>query len=354
MDIMKELEAMAPHIDKAIAKYLPKKYSKDSLQFTLGKPSYSYNAEAPNKAVAEPVWDLLGRGGKRWRPCLMLLVCEAFSGDWKKYVDFAVIPEVIHDGTLIVDDIEDGSELRRGKLCVHKIYGTDVAINTGNAMYFLPLLVLLKNKNRLSEKQLLKAYEIYAQEMINVSFGQAMDIAWHNGMASANSITEDEYLQMCAYKTGTLARMAARLGALIGGADDAATEKIGRLAESIGVAFQIQDDILNLIPQKGWGKETGEDITEGKRTLLVIHTLKKSGKKEQKRLIAILDMHTKDKALLEEAIGIIKKCGAIDCARAKAADMVKKAWADASAALPEGRGKEKIRALADFLVERKI
>ncbi|MBI5346992.1 MAG: polyprenyl synthetase family protein [Candidatus Aenigmarchaeota archaeon] len=353
MDIMKVLKDMSPEIDRAIEKYIPRKYDKKRLEFALGKPSYKYNMDAPNKAVAKPIWNLLDRGGKRWRPCLMMFVCEAFSGEWKRFVDFAVIPEVIHNGTLLVDDIEDGSELRRGKPCVHKIFGEDVAINAGNAMYFLPLLVLMKNRSRLDKDRIIRAYEIYTQEMINISFGQAMDIAWHKGIANADSITEEEYLQMCAYKTGTLARMAAKLGALISGADEDAMEKIGRLAESIGVAFQIQDDILNIAPSEGWGKETGEDITEGKRTLLVIHTLKKAGK-DKKRLLKILTMHTKDKKTIEEAISLIKKHGSIDYATVAAKKIVTEAWKDANAVLPEGRAKDKIKALADFSIEREV
>jgi geranylgeranyl diphosphate synthase type I len=95
------------------------------------------------------------------------------------FVDFAIIPEVIHNGTLMVDDIEDSSEFRRGKPCTYKIYGLDIAINAGNAMYYLPLLPLIKNKEKISKEKLCKIYEIYVQEMINLSLGQAMDISWH-------------------------------------------------------------------------------------------------------------------------------------------------------------------------------
>ncbi len=354
MDIMKVLKKMSPEIDRAIEKYIPRKYDKKSMEFTLGRPSYKYNVDAPNKAIAEPVWNLLDRGGKRWRPAMMLMVCEAFTGEWKKFVDFAVIPEVIHNGTLLVDDLEDGSELRRGKPAVHKIFGEDIAINAGNAMYFLPLLALMENRSRLDKDRLIIAYEIYTQEMINVSFGQAMDIAWHKGIANADTISEEEYLQMCAYKTGTLARMAAKLGALVGGADEAAIEKIGRLAESIGVAFQIQDDILNIAPSEGWGKETGEDITEGKRTLLVIHALKKANEKERRKLLEILRKHTKNRKEIEEAIGIIKKYDSISYAKKVAREMVVNAWKDADKILPNGKGKEKLRLLSDFCIEREI
>ncbi len=130
-------------------------------------------------------------------------------------LDFAIIPEVVHNGTLVVDDIEDSSEVRRGKPCTYKIFGIDIAVNAGNAMYYLPLLPLMEQKNRIPAEKLRDVYEVYVQEMINLSIGQAMDIAWHRGLANADGISEEDYLQMCAYKTGTLARMSAKIAAVI-------------------------------------------------------------------------------------------------------------------------------------------
>jgi geranylgeranyl pyrophosphate synthase len=348
LDIKLILKDYAILVDALIERYIPRVYNAENLEFTLGRPRFRYNEASVNKAIAEPIWDMFDRGGKRWRPALLLMACEAVGGNPDAIKDMAVIPEVVHAGTLAVDDIEDGSELRRGKPCMHKVFGEDIAINAGNTMYFLPLLVLMKNNYSFKEK----AYEIYAQEMINVSFGQAMDIAWHNGLADADNIIEEEYLQMCAYKTGTLARMAAKLGALAGGASDEVIEKIGRFAESLGLGFQIQDDILNIVPTEGWGKETGDDINEGKRTLLVIYTLKNSNKRD--RLLEILNKHTENNEEIKEAIEIIKESGAIEYAKEFARKIVRKAWAELDPALEENDGKAKLKALADFCVERDI
>lgn len=183
IDIEALLAEKSKLIDKAIEKWLPRKYDARSMERTFGKPRFAYNAEAANRAIAEPVWDLLDRGGKRWRPALLLLVCEALGGDAGAALDWAVIPELVHNGTLVVDDVEDSSELRRGKPCTYKIFGTDIAVNAGSALYYIPLQVLLESK--LPAEQLLKAYETYTQEMMNVSLGQAMDIAWHRGLARA-------------------------------------------------------------------------------------------------------------------------------------------------------------------------
>src|SRR5690606_15600271 len=148
-------------------------------------------------------------------------------------------------GTLVIDDIEDSSEVRRGKPCTYKLYGLDIAVNAGNAMYYLPLLPLMEKNSKVPVEQQKDIYQIYVQEMINLSVGQAMDIAWHKGLANADEISEEDYMQMCAYKTGTLARMAAKLAAVIAGAEPQLVEKLGHFAESIGVAFQMQDDILD-------------------------------------------------------------------------------------------------------------
>jgi geranylgeranyl pyrophosphate synthase len=308
-----------------------------------------------NKAVADPVWEFLDRGGKRWRPTLFLIICEALGRNPEEYADFAIIPEVIHNGTLMIDDIEDSSEFRRGKPCTYKVYGLDIAINAGNAMYYLPLLPLLEKRN-FTAQTLNRVYEIYVQEMINLSMGQAMDIAWHRGLANADSISEKDYLQMCAYKTGTLARMSAKIASVLAGADNVLAEKLGRYAESVGVGFQIQDDVLDLISDEFAEKKggRGQDISEGKRSLPVIHTLKTAGAKEGERLIEILNMHTSRQKLRNEAIGIMQKCGAIDYAKQQAREMVHRSWNEVDSLLPTSGAKEKLKAFATFLIERKI
>ena len=353
INIKKILEEKAPIIDEAIEKYIPRKYDKDSLVFTLGPPRYEYSLKALNKAVAEPIWDFLDRGGKRWRPTLFLLTCEALGKNAKEFLDFAIIPEVIHNGTIMIDDIEDGSEFRRGKPCTHKMFGLDIAINTGNAMYYLPLLSLIKNKDKVSEVKRNKIYEIYIQEMINISFGQATDIMWHKGLERAD---EKQYLQMCVNKTGTLARMSAKIAAVLADANSDSVEKIGKFAESIGVAFQIQDDILDLVGEEFAEMKggLGQDITEGKRTLMVIHTLEKAETKDRERLLEILNMHTTDQKLRDEAINIIKNYGSTEYAKNYARNIVRESWKDIADALPSSKAKEKLKAFADYLIARKI
>jgi len=350
------LKENAAKIDKAIEKYIPRKFDENSLLFKLIPPRYAYNVKALNKAIAEPFWEFLDRGGKRWRPSLFLLICEALGKNPQDYLDFAIIPEVVHNGTIIIDDIEDSSQYRRGKPCTYKIYGLDIAINMGNAIYYLPLLPLIEKRNEIPAQKLSRIYEIYVEEMIKLSLGQAMDIAWHQGLADADRLDENAYIQMCAYKTGTLARMAAKMAAVLADADEVLVEKLGRFAESIGVAFQIQDDVLDItseeFAEKKGGK--GQDITEGKRSLMVIHTLTKASTQDRERLIRILDMHTSDEKLKEEAIQIMNKYGAIEYAKNYAKKMVQESWSEIDKLLPSSTAKERLRAFAEYLIQRKI
>ena len=161
---------------------------------------------------------------------------------------------------------------------------------------------------------------------------------------------------MCAYKTGTLARMAAKMAAVLADADEELVEKLGCFAESIGVAFQMQDDILDLTSEEFAEKKGGygQDITEGKRTLIVIHTLKVAEKEDRERLIEILNMHTSDQKLRNEAIAIMRKYGSIEYAKKFARKIVQESWREVEKLLPASEAKEKLNAFAKFLIERKI
>ena len=356
MDTEKVLKEKTDSIDTVIERYIPRIFSENAVLFKINPPYYAHYLEALNKAIAEPIWDFLDRGGKRWRPSLFLLILEALGKNPEDFVDFAIIPEVVHNGTIMIDDIEDASELRRGKPCTYKIYGLDIAINAGNAMYYLPLLPLIENRIKVSTEKLCKIYEIYVQGMISLSLGQAMDIAWHKGIANADEIEEREYLQMCAYKTGSLARMAAEIAAVLADANDELVKRLGRFAESIGVTFQMQDDLLDLTSTKFTEKKGGhgQDITEGKRSLIVIHTLRVADVKDRERLLEILKMHTSDQRFRDEAITMIQKYSSIEYVRQFARKMVEDSWREVEKLLPASDAKQKLRAFAKFLIERKI
>ena len=352
-DIESILESYKPVVDVAIARHIPKKLDAKGLERGVGKPTYAFDVGAATNAVNAPIWDLLDRGGKRWRPALTMIVAGCLGKDPMKFADIAAASEIIHNGTLMVDDVEDNSDMRRGKPCTHIKYGVDVAVNAGNAMYYLSMMPFLRDRKRFGEKETLKAYDAYVEEMIRLSYGQGMDIYWHRG--KTDSVTEEQYLQMCAFKTGTIARLAAKWGAIFACGTNEQIDAAGRFAESIGVSFQIQDDILNLLGEEGkYGKDPGGDISEGKRTLLVIYALKHVGKNDSKKLIGILDSHTKDRRKVADAIAIIRNSGAFEHANAVARKIVASAWAEFDSRFPKSEHKAVLRLLADYVIDRSV
>jgi geranylgeranyl pyrophosphate synthase len=285
----------------------------------------------------------------------MCLVADALGGDRELVMPLSVLCEMAHNGTLMVDDVQDDSKLRRGKPCIHITYGVDIAINAGNALYFLPLMIFkeYREKNQLTNEQLIRCYELYNQELMNVHLGQGLDIYWHQG--HKNPSVQD-YLQMCAYKTGVLARLSARLGAFLSGASEQIIKSIGRFAEAIGVAFQIQDDLLNIEGEEFAKKinVVGEDIHEGKRSLMVIHSLSVGTPEQSKRLVEILNSKTNDPVLINEAIDIMKATDSLSFSRAVARDIMKKAWSEIEPLLSESEAKRKLRIFAKYLINREV
>lgn len=339
-------------IDSKMRQFLPKELNLAQMEKICGKAKYEYDLKSAKQSIHMPIWELLDRGGKRWRPALFLIIAKAFGAKEEKLLDLSIIPEIVHNGTLMIDDIEDNSDLRRGKSAIHKIHGNDIAINAGTAMYYLPLIALKQHKSDFSPKTINAAYEIYAQEMINLAYGQGFDIYWHKG--GKTDVTEGMYLQMCAFKTGTLARMAAKLGALFAGANQKQIDLAGEFAESIGIAFQIQDDILNLVGTKEYGKEIGGDISEGKRTLIIIRAFSKLAPNQGRRLIEILNSHTKNQLIIGEAISLIRGTDALEYCSNRARKLVKDAWKKFSFVLKDSPAKAELKEFADYLIERDV
>jgi octaprenyl-diphosphate synthase len=229
-------------------------------------------------SLTRPGRDLLSRGGKRWRPLLMVLLAESLGGKAGAEAALPITPlvEFPHNASLIHDDIEDNSDERRGKPAVHLLYGTDTAINGGAFLYFLPLACL--DAAALSPDRKNRIYQVWGEHMRRLHLGQSMDIAWHRDFSSLPAL--DAYDRMCRLKTGCLARFAAVLGVYCGGSGDAEAERYGEAAESLGVGFQILDDVKNLtegIP----GKKRGDDVVEGKKSLPVLLYLHRRPEKRE-------------------------------------------------------------------------
>jgi octaprenyl-diphosphate synthase len=222
--------------------------------------------------LTAPLNDILSRGGKRWRPLLMTLVCETLGGG-DSALPLSPLIEFCHNASLIHDDIEDESDQRRGKPAIHKTYGLDTALNSGAFFYFLSSCCI--ESGGLKNKELI--YKLWADCLRKLHLGQAMDIYWHQNISIVPSI--DEYYLMCGMKTGSLARFAAELGAYAAGAPQETVQAFGEAAETLGVGFQILDDVKNLttgVP----GKKRGDDVVEGKKSLPILLHLQKYPKKK--------------------------------------------------------------------------
>jgi octaprenyl-diphosphate synthase len=203
----------------------------------------------------------------------MTLVCEALGGG-DAALPLTPLAEFCHNASLIHDDIEDRSDMRRGKPAVHLIYGTDTAINSGSFFYFLPLACIDAWEAPAERKERIRA--VWGGYLRRLHLGQAMDIHWHRDFDSLPEI--GEYYTMCGLKTGCMARLAAVLGVLalpepcgspLGRTVEQMAEELGQGAELLGLGFQILDDVKNLsagLP----GKERGDDVVEGKKSLPVL------------------------------------------------------------------------------------
>lgn len=353
MEIKDYLKNKVPEIEKAIENFIPREPSKKWVESALGKTIFELDLEAYNAGVNKPIWDLLDRGGKRFRPVMACIVAEAVGGKYSDAMKLAPMVELIHNGTLMQDDVEDDSQARRGKPCTHKIFGVDTAVNTGTIMYFWPMAKIMNDEFKLGNKKKMQIYDLFIKELLRVCSGQAWDIAWHHGGFTPN---EAQYLNMCLSKTGVLTRFACQLGAISGEASQKQFEALGDFGQIVGVGFQIQDDILELTEDKfkeGKGS-IGGDIHEGKRTLIVIRTLEKANITDKARLIEILDSHTLDPKVIQEALDIIKKYDGIEYSKKKAEELVLLAWSKVDKVLPKSNAKILLKKFAEHLVQRKI
>ena len=330
-----------PFVEKAINDYFIKDVDIEWIRSTIGNVNHPFDTRVWSSLCSEPFYDLFERGGKRIRPIITCLTYQALGGKNPEIYKYSIIPEIIHAGTLIIDDIQDNSNFRRGKETIHIKYGTNLAINNGNFNYFFPQLIL-KNAN-ISNSQKVKIYNVIAEEMTKIHIGQGMDILWTR---KNYDVSIDDYLQMCAYKTGALFSIAAKIGAILTDANQDIIDQLGDVAYSIGTAFQIQDDILNL-------KLTDEDITEGKITYMIISTTSKASKSDRDKLILILKSNTREKQKIDEAISIIDKYDSFTEAQTYSEKIINKAKTQIQNIFADSEYKEIYLQILDFVIDRK-
>lgn len=301
------------------------------------------------KEVYEMLLPFIKRGGKRIRPVLILLCCGVVGGNRLKTIKFAVLIEVFHSFTLIHDDICDNSLMRRGLPTINVQYGVPIAINSGDALYTILWQGL--NSMELPPEEICKNTKLCADAFLKVVEGQGIELSWYK--EGRFDIDEEKYFTMVNGKTAALIALSCELGATIGGGDKKAVSLLGSFGKKLGIAFQIRDDVLNLTGNfDEYKKEIGGDITEGKRTLMVVHALKNAAKKEGDELRRILSKKTRIKTEITRAIGIMNKCGSIDYASKKADEITDSAKKDLES-FPESEEKKALLELTDYVTYRR-
>ncbi|NMC61637.1 MAG: hypothetical protein GYA55_00565, partial [SAR324 cluster bacterium] len=215
---------------KSLSGFFPCKLTQRELNNYVGAPTWKYDPKIHTKTLTTPIWDLIKRGGKRWRSLYSLLLLEALGVPYESYLSLiAVIPELAHTGSLIIDDIEDNSTKRRGDICIHLRYGLDIALNAANTVYYLPYLILAKHP-LLSKNQKLKLHEIMVKYAVRAHFGQGLDLYWSKNMSPSNlkewltGPTTAKILQMYAFKTSSVIEESAEFACVISKAKPKITE----------------------------------------------------------------------------------------------------------------------------------
>ncbi|WP_374685568.1 polyprenyl synthetase family protein [Promineifilum sp.] len=287
-----------------------------------------------------------GNSGKRIRPILCLLACAAAGGDWRQAVPAAAAIEILHNFSLVHDDIEDDSPTRRGRRTLWTLWGQPQAINTGDGMFALAHLAL----GRLAERgvppaTVVRALRHFDETSVALTRGQHADMTFETRPAVAVA----EYVAMITGKTAVLVALCAELGALVAGADDARVSHFAAFGLNLGLAFQVQDDILGIWGDEALtGKSAATDITTRKKTLPVLYALERSA-----ALRELYDAPAEDdRTFVRRAVALLDEAGARAYAVERAADYSDEALAHLAAARPVEPGAAALRQLTDMLLRR--
>ena len=332
MDVLRYMEERARLVEREIDRWVPPDF----------KP----------EVLAKATRHLIEAGGKRLRPCIVLTACEAVGGKQEDAMETAAALELLHNFTLIHDDIMDRDEFRRNVKTVHVLWGEPVAIIAGDALFAKVFEAIAANARRLGLEggRVAELFDTISRASFEICQGQAFDMIFE----SRRSVSEEEYLSMVGRKTGALTEATAKVGALLGGGTPEQVEALAGYGRLIGIAFQMQDDVLGVVgDQKKFGKPIGSDLREGKRTLVIIRALSTAAERDRRAVLRVLGKREASKGEMEAAIEALKRSGAVDYVAGLARKMVFDAKSRLEA-LPDSGAKEVLLALADFVVEREF
>jgi geranylgeranyl pyrophosphate synthase len=314
--------------------------------------------DAPSMAATliKPIREITDRGGKSWRSYAALACCDVVGGDSRKYSQWLAMPELLHVGSLIVDDVQDQSDVRRGGPTCHKVHGEPVAINAGTAAYFLTQQLLFSDD--VSAETKLRLYDLYFAAMRAGHAGQAIDLG---GMAALmpdvvatgkTAALEGRILACHRLKTAAPAGCLARMGAVVGGGTDAQVDAVGKFFEAVGLAFQIVDDVLNLRGFKGDLKQRGEDISNGTVTLPVAVAMGRLELDKRRWLWSTLQSKPQDPVVVSAAVELLESCGAITACAERARALVEDSWRRTEHLLEPSIARIMLRAFGWYVLER--
>jgi len=291
---------------------------------------------------------VLAGGGKRVRSTLVLLACEAVGGRLKDAVDAGAAIEIMHNFTLVHDDVMDHAPSRRGRATVHVRWDLNNALLVGDVLLGLAYRSLLRTRS----ESLPQLVGLFTSGVIEVCEGQALDLEFEK----RSDVTVDEYFAMIEKKTGRLISMATEMGALIGGGSRAHVEALKMFGHYLGRAFQLQDDLLDVVAEeKHFGKTIGGDIIEGKKTFLLLKAAERVAGKDRFLLRKILTRGGKGlgsrRATVAAVTALYRRTGVLDETRDQIRRNTRKAVA-ALDALPAGHATAMLRWLSDSLIHR--
>lgn len=233
--------------------------------------------ERKPKSLYEPVRYVLKIGGKRIRPVLMLLAYNLYKDAPENILSSAIALEIYHNYTLLHDDLMDNAPMRRGKPTVHKRWDANTAILSGDSM----LVLAFEKMAQCSPDKLKPVIDLFTETALEIGEGQQYDMEFE----TRSNVTEDEYIEMIRLKTSVLLACALKIGAILADATDEDAENLYRFGEQIGLAFQLQDDYLDVYGDpKVFGKATGGDILSNKKTYMLINALAKADDNQRKEL----------------------------------------------------------------------
>ncbi len=288
-------------------------------------------------------------GGKRLRPVLTMAVADAVSpGASARALPFGCALELVHNFTLVHDDIMDEDSVRRGRPTLHNVWDQASAINAGDILFALSFETITRTVADDAVIRYLVAKA--ARTVFEIGEGQQWDMDFEG--AEPGTVSEEDYLRMVEFKTARLFEMAAMGGALIAGADEGLVSQMGMFAREMGIGFQIWDDYLDIFAdQTKLGKDVGSDIRNGKHTIMAIRTLATTGPEDKGTFLRAFGDPDAGKEATEAAIGIMQRTGAIEYARAMAEDYAARAEGKLDLLAPSEH-REFLRGLIHYMVAR--